>query len=225
MQPRIKRAARLGLIGSLAVVAVLGAVPAANAGILHAAAAPAAQASTAPVEGQLDPATYEGALIVATDKGDVVVTVEAGEGTLFTNRADGNVDSLPAEAAEIVDNTGVSVADAESGRLSQSEMGTLASCGVWLNAVAGPGVYWETVDGCAVAGYPGYKREYSWDNKSDVLICAQGRGWNPSLTWYGLGCSYDGGTASVPWGNSFAYTKVKAMSVSGVTGAGYSWRT
>ncbi|WP_401000681.1 hypothetical protein [Agromyces sp. GXQ0307] len=155
----------------------------------------------------------------------MVVSIEAGEGSLFTDRPDGRLESLPIEAAQIVEETGVRVADAESGRLSQAEDGILAACGVWLNGVAGPGIYWESVDGCAVAGYTGYKREYSWDNRSDVLICMQARGWNPSLTWYGMGCSYDGGTALVPWGNSFAYTKVKGLSVSGVTGAGYAWRT
>lgn len=185
MQRRTTRAARLALIGGIAAVAALGAVPAANAVPL--AAAPAAVPSTAAVEGQLDPATYEGELIIATDQGDVVVSVEAGEGALFINRPDGRLDSLSTKAAQIVEDTGVSVADAEAGQLSQADIGILAACGVWLNAVAGPGVYWESVDGCAVAGYPGYYREYSWANGSSMLICVQARGWNPSLTWYGLG--------------------------------------
>lgn len=217
MRRSIGRSTKIAVVVALAGFAVLAGGPVNAVGLTG--APPALPA------GQLDASTFQGNMVVATEGGDVVVSVDSGEAALFLDRPDGKLTSLSEDAAAIVEATGIAASDADAGRLSTSEVGILAACGVTLNTLAGPGVYWNSVDGCAVAGYPGYKREYKWDNRSDVLICVQARGWNPGETWYGLGCSYSGGTQSVNWGNSFAYTKVKGMSVSGVTGASYNWRT
>jgi hypothetical protein len=158
---------------------------------------------------QLDPATYEGILVVVTDIGEFVVKVRKGEAALFLNRPDGKFSSLSEAAKEII----------------RRSMAPEIDCGQWVRSVAGPGVYWDSIDGCAVAGYPGYVREYSWSNGSDMMVCVQGRGWNDSgAIWGSLGCSDQGATFGVHWGNSLAYTKVRGMSLSGVTGAAYSWR-
>lgn len=223
MQRRIVNTIRLALVAGSAIGLSLGAIPAAHAA--NSGDPLPSDVDSSSVEEQLDPATYQGNLSVATDHGDVVVSVEAGEAALFLNRADGSLDSLSTEAAQIVEDSGISVADAEAGVLSRGEIGVLAACGIWMNAVAGPGVYWETVDGCAVAGYPGYYRGYSWATGGTYLICAQARGWNPGATWYGVGCSDTSGGGSVPWGNSLAYTKMRANAIVTVSPIGYSWRT
>lgn len=222
MQRRIMKAMRLTLIGGTAVALSIGVAPAAQA---TSPATTVADTSNQSTDGQPDPSTYEGNIIVATDKGDVVVSVKAGEAALFLDRADGSLDSLPAKAAQIVEQSGVSVEDARAGLLSDADVGILAACGIWMNSVAGPGTYWTSVDGCAVAGYPGYYRGYTWSTGGTYLICAQARGWNPGATWYGIGCSSTGGGASVPWGNSFAYTKMRANSILTVFPTGYSWIT
>lgn len=196
-----------------------GAVAIATLVILGATAAPATahtsheglEPSITPAEqGVIDPTTFSGPLVVATDMGDIAVVVEPGEAQAFMDRADGRLESLSHRASRIIT------------RFKNSPS-PLAPCGVWLNALASPFGYAESIDGCAVVGYPGYKRQYEWSNQSDVTICAQGRGWDPSVKWTSLGCG--GGKTLVPWGNSIAYTKVKAISTSGVTGAAYRWLT
>jgi hypothetical protein len=155
----------------------------------------------------LDPATYAGKLAVATPVGDVMVTVDAGE------------------APSMIRDIRSAAERGEAGSFGPVlRAGT--GCGSMVRSVAGPGIYWVTVDGCAVAGYPGYKREYRWNNRSDVLMCADGRGFTSSgaRTWYSASCTYDTATVSVPWGNVLAYTEMQAMSGSGATGAAFEWR-
>ena len=74
-------------------------------------------------------------------------------------------------------------------------------------------------------GYPGYWRPYNWVNTSDMYICTNGRGYNSSAaaSWYSTGCN--GGVNDVPWGNVLAYTQMQGMSLSGVTGASYDWKS
>ena len=81
-----------------------------------------------------------------------------------------------------------------------------------------------SVQGCAVAGYPGYQREYSWSKTSDAGLCTKGKGFNSSNagTWYSTACS--SGNWTVPWGNVLAYTQLQGMSTAGVVGATYDWR-
>ena len=223
MQRRTRKAIRLALIGGTAAALTFGILPAAQA------ATPIAVRPTETLseqaEGPLDPSTYEGNLIVATDQGDIVVSVEPGEASLFLDRADGKLNSLSPKAARIVEESGVSVLDAEAGVLSEGDIGILAECGIWMNSVAGPGVYWTSAYGCAVAGYNGYQRGYNWSTGGTYLICAQGRGWNPGATWYGAGCSSTGGSALVPWGNTLAYTKMRANAIVAIFPIGYSWLT
>ena len=90
-----------------------------------------------------------------------------------------------------------------------------------VRSVAGPGTWWDSVKGCAVAGYNGYRREYHWENTSDVELCTNGNGYNSShkQAWYSTGCN--GGNPTVPWGNVLAYTQMQGFSLSGVTGASY----
>ncbi|PZF10427.1 hypothetical protein DEI98_09240 [Curtobacterium sp. MCLR17_034] len=157
--------------------------------------------------GTLDPETYSGALLVATPEGDEVpVMVKSGE--------------APEAIARIR-------TQAVDGTLATSrEMSAAAvSCGVFVNAIASPFGYAVSPQGCAVAGYRGYQREYRWNNTSDVELCAQGKGFvNNGTTevYQSTGCT--SGAYSVSWGNSLAYTQMKGMSLSGVTGAAYQFR-
>jgi hypothetical protein len=167
----------------------------------------------------VDPEAYAGPLVVATEAGDILVEVSPGEAAEFLDRADGRLESLSVAARRIVADAGV---DLDSG-LGVNAVD--AECNVWQREVATPFVYMPSLDGCAVVGYPGYSRPYRWQNWSSVTVCVQGRGWAPGETWRSIGCSGDGGSTIVPWGNSIAYTKVKAMSVSGATGAAYNWLT
>jgi hypothetical protein len=155
--------------------------------------------------GALDPATFEGTLVVAVPSGaEVVVNVKAGQAETV--------------AAEI------RAADSD-GTLSASPRSPRAvGCGVQVRSVAYPTGYATSVKGCAVMGYPGYKREYKWEVTSDVNICTKGRGFasNNAATWFSTGCG--GGSYSVPWGNVLAYTQMQGLSMSGLTGATYVWR-
>lgn len=100
----------------------------------------------------------------------------------------------------------------------------MAGCGETVRAVAGPGVWWNSVQGCAVIGYPGYSREYNWVNTSSGYICTNGRGYTASgvAGWYSTSCS--GGAHLVPWGNTLAYTQMRGMSLSGGIGT-YDWHS
>ncbi len=92
--------------------------------------------------------------------------------------------------------------------------------------MAGIGGTWFTsVQGCAVFGYPGYQREYYWENASDVTLCTKGKGFNASqaAVWHSTGCG-NGDAYRVPWGNVLAYTQMQGMSSSWATGAAYLWR-
>ncbi|CAN5178496.1 hypothetical protein BH09ACT6_BH09ACT6_12120 [soil metagenome] len=173
-------------------------------------ASPAAQTTTQDGAGTLDPATYEGTMEVATPSGGVVVEVRAGE------------------ALEVAKRVREAAAMGEA-----DKYGTLlpagVSCGDRVNSVAGPATYWDSIDGCAVFGYPGYQRGYRWFNTSSVTICASGRGYNSkgASGWYSAGCLSGGAstTRMIPWGNVLAYTKMSAISISGATGGAYQWNT
>ncbi|WP_290474030.1 hypothetical protein [Leifsonia sp. 71-9] len=157
------------------------------------------------IDGALDPATFAGELIVAVPSGqDVVVTVEAGEAPSVI------------EEVQAADATG---SPQSHGRVEQSRAG----CGETVRSVAGMFGYTTSVQGCAVAGYPGYQRSYSWSKTSDTSVCTKGKGFNGNnATWYSTSCS--SGSWSVPWGNVLAYTQMQGMSLAGVVGATYDWR-
>jgi hypothetical protein len=154
----------------------------------------------------LDLATFEGPLVVATPSGaEVVVDVKAGQASVMAETIqaadiDGTLDSLPIRSSR-------------------------AGCGQKVRSVAGIGnTYATSVQGCAVIGYPGYRREYVWENTSDVYLCTRARGFNAVVaTWYSTGCG-GGATFLVPWGNTLAYTQMQGSSMSWATGAAYVWR-
>lgn len=212
MKKTIVRACKIALATGSGMALILGSTMAANA--TGEASTPTVVPAVETEDGQLDPATYEGRLVVATEEGDIVVNVEPGEAEAFMNRDDGSVDALSPEATEIV----------ESGKVAARGAG----CNVWIDAVGGPNIWLETVDGCAVAGYAGYTLPMSWSNRSDVNLCVQGRGWtganSGTKTWKSLGCGSGAADVKVPWGNSLAYTKARGMSTAVVTGAAYRWR-
>jgi len=203
---------------NLAKGTILTTTVAVAAGLMIASPAHAATASTnaamdaekvsvSHMGGSLDPETYSGALLVATPEGDEVpVMVNSGEAPEVIAR-------IRTESA--------------NGTLAASRDMSVAavSCGVFVNAVALPFSYSTSPQGCAVAGYPGYQREYRWNNTSDVELCTQGKGFvnNGTLEVYqSTGCT--SGAYSVSWGNSLAYTQMKGMSLSGATGAAYQFR-
>lgn len=188
-------------VGTLALSAML--VPAANAETEQATDAPI---TDSPVSGTLDPSTFEGPVLIATESGEYLTYVNSGE---LINTAQ----SVRNDVAKGVEPAGAT-----------TDAAARATCGTWHNAVAGPSVWWTSVDGCAVFGYPGYVRYYSWENMSDVSACVQGKGWNSSgaATWTSLGCT-DNADVAVAWGNVLAYTQVKGVSISTVTGAAYQW--
>ncbi|GAA0434552.1 hypothetical protein [Leifsonia naganoensis] len=171
---------------------------------------PESEAPTSDVPGEvrngaLDPATFEGELIVAVPSGhEVIVTVEAGEAPSVI------------EEVQAADATG---SPQGQGRVVQSRAG----CGEKVRSVAGMFGYSTSVQGCAVAGYPGYQRSYSWSKTSDTSVCTKGKGFNGNnATWFSTSCS--SGSWSVPWGNVLAYTQMQGMSLAGVVGATYDWR-
>jgi hypothetical protein len=181
--------------------------------------APAVTASAAadvdpddhPVSGPIDRATYAGALSIGLSEEEVVeVWVSSGG------------------APQAIDDA-VSLGDAADGTSISRDVAPLATvCGTWKNAVAGPGAYWTSLNGCALAGNRGYRAGYTIANVSSVSICSQGKGYNAAGTmgWYGLGCRGSGGEGggTVPWDNVLAYTQARGMSLSGVTGASYQWK-
>jgi hypothetical protein len=171
------------------------------------AAMKSAEVSVAQMGGPLDPETYSGAILVATPEGDEVpIMVESGE--------------APEAIARVR-------AQAATGTLAVSRDMSIAAveCGKFVNGIASPFGYATSPQGCAVAGYPGYQRQYFWRNTSDVQLCTQGKGFvnNGNLEVYqSTGCT--AGAYSVSWGNSLAYTQMKGMSLSGATGASYQFR-
>lgn len=158
----------------------------------------------------IDPDLFSGTVIVATPQGEVVTRVSAGQ---LEQRI------LDVRAA------------ASNGDMTKYALKTKGvGCGVWVYSIASPGGYAQSIDGCAVAGYPGYVRTYNWSNASDVSVCTQGRGWNgSSAVWRSMGCIGWSGqgqsSGTVQWGNVLAYTKMSGLSASGVTGAAYRWLT
>lgn len=189
------------------LVVILGATASTSAAMAADAYSVPNASVRADADGLIDPATFEGPLVVATDTGDITVELTPGQASAFANRTDARIESLSSEAQGIIEHQRVPDA-----------------CGVWINAVAGPNVWWDSVDGCAVVGYPGYVRPYEWANATSITACVRARGWNPGEVWISIGCG-GGGSASIPWGNSLAYTKVSGMSLSGVTGAAYRWKS
>lgn len=188
--------------------------------LLIASLAPAGSvsATTAPLQSQeisalIDPTTFAGTMIVATPTADVVVSVVAGD----------------AEATARRIQTAVAEGGAESARELGSVMPPQTGCGDRQRSIAGMGTYIDSVDGCAVFGYDGYQRIYHWYNTTgNIGICASGRGYSGSIAkWYSVGCISGGSdySASVPWGNVLAYTKMSAMATSTVTGGTYDWIT
>lgn len=178
----------------------------------------------ASLSGVLDPSTFEGPVLIATPEGEVLTAVEAGE--------------LEAEAAAIRSDVQAGslapdrdLAEGKAGALSDDMVlnadgdwvTIMGTCSTWQNAIASPFSYALSGTGCAVFGYEGYKRSYAWRNNSDVSLCVQALGFvNSSQQFYSLGCSPTNGV-SINWGNVLAYTQVKALSLSGATGAAYSW--
>jgi hypothetical protein len=97
----------------------------------------------------------------------------------------------------------------------------------WRNAVAGPGTWYTSANGCAVAGYAGYQQRYTVSNGSDFDVCAQGKGWNGGAPlWKGFGCVSAPGTGGglVAWGNVLGYMQMKAISLGSPFPGGYMWR-
>jgi len=201
---------RIGRIAAAVAAAAListVAVPAASA---QSTGAEPTQDQVA-VSGPLDPKTFAGKVLIATSAGEVLVSVDAGElldtaATLREDVAKGELTATSIKASNVV-------SAAASG-----------GCSTWQNAVAGPGVSWNSTNGCAVFGYPGYKRQYSWQNQSDVSLCVMAKGWNASAAaaWYTLTCS-SGTFGQILWGNVLAYTQVRGKSLSAITGAAYRW--
>lgn len=205
MQVRTRKFA-LGVAVVAAAISTLAIAPAANATPAPAAATQAVTADVAPPAVALDPSTFSGPLVIAVPSGhEVVVNVKAGDAPKVI------ADVQAADRAGKTQTLG-------------KVMASMSGCGETVHSVAGPGTWWTSVQGCAVAGYNGYNRQYHWENGSDVELCTNGRGYNSShaAAWYSTGCS--GGDYSVPWGNVLAYTQMQGFSLSGVTGAAYLWR-
>lgn len=80
--------------------------------------------------------------------------VERGEAELFIDRSDVSLQSLSPEAARVIENS----------------VQTMAACNGWIRSVARPFDFMKSQDGCAVVGYPGYVRQYVWQNSSDMTI-------------------------------------------------------
>lgn len=157
------------------------------------------------VEDGLDPATFEGPMIVATTQGEIVVDVSAGEALLFADRTDGDIASIPAQGRAILG----------EGSAAKSADAAADTCSGWKMATSGAaGNYLESTQGCAVFGYEGYERPYSYQNESDYTLCVSAR--TGSNGWEEMGCSGPAGGAAdvmVSWGNTLNYTKVKAASI------------
>lgn len=164
---------------------------------------PAPPAEDAPVSGALDPTTFEGEVFVLTPQGPVQTEVKAGE--------------LPTAAAAIRE-------EVAAGRMT-TDAEALKSCLAWRNAVAGPATWWTSGNGCAIIGYVGSTWGYQWNNASDMMICARGKGFtNNGIYWPSAGCSNSGGGVTVQWGNTLAYAQMKGLSISTITAAAYNWR-
>ena len=91
----------------------------------------------------------------------------------------------------------------------------------------GPGVYGPVSQAtCALLGYESYLANYSWSMAAatDTQACVEGAGWSPAgaETWYAISCG-SGGNADVSWGNVAAYQKVKAYSISVISGGSLDW--
>lgn len=161
--------------------------------------------------GPLDPKTFGGPVFIATPDGEVLVTVNEGE--------------LEAVAAEV--RNGVAKGLIETSNATSAVMQPMGGCSDWENAVASPFGYANSNPGCAVFGYTGYWRYYQWTNTSSVQACVQNKGWSSvdssNAIWGGMGCSGSGGSGSIHWGNVLAYTQVRGLSLSGLTGATYQW--
>lgn len=190
----------------LAVVAIAGLAALGTTG-----AAYAPNHDEPEVSGPIDLDTFEGPLTVELDGQLVEINVEYGQ-------AEETVAALRAGEASAV----------QSAR-SGSVVAPLAVCvETWKNAVAGPGTYWTSANGCSIWGSVGFKKGYDVYNASDVNICSQGKGFNSAGTqgWYGFGCVGSGSTGggTVAWGNVAANSQVRAQSGSLVTGAAYQWR-
>lgn len=163
------------------------------------------------VSGPIDLDTFEGPLTIEVDGQLVEIDVEYGqaEETVAAIRAG----DLPATQS------------ARSGAV----VAPMAICvDTWKNAVAGPGTYWTSANGCSIWGSNGFKKGYEVSNRSDVNLCAQGKGFNSAGTqsWYGFGCASGGSNigGSVSWGNVVANSQTRAQSMSLVTGAAYQWK-
>jgi hypothetical protein len=193
----------------ISAAAALFAPPTANAAAFTSAEE---TVQLADATGALDPNTFAGPVQIATTKGEVIVNVKAG--------------GLPEAIIKV--RTAV-----QNGTLDPSQPlpgDPTGSCDTWKTGTALIGGGWTTsLNGCAVVGYPGYVRPYSWANGSDVQGCVRAKGFTPNGTgggtqgWYTLGC-VDSNNVGVPWGNVLAYTQVQARSLSIATGMGYKWR-
>lgn len=186
-------------------IGVIAGAPAANATLSARNPAPQ-EAPSGTIDGPLDPTSFEGELIVAVPSGrEIIVHVEKGEAPEL-------IEQVRSEDAAGISPT--------RGRILQARAG----CGEKVRSVAGQFGWMTSVQGCAVAGCPGYQREYAWSKTSDTGLCTKGKGFNSTntATWYSTACS--GGNWSVPWGNVLAYTQMQGLSTAGVVGATYDWR-
>jgi hypothetical protein len=198
----------------MAVSAVLGvallALTSAPAALASTARGPAGDQRQAAASGELDPAAYAGEVIVATTKGDVLIEVAAGElldeaARIRSQVADGTLDPTNVEGVDGI------------------EPLRAGGCRDWGSALAGAWWYQTSTNGCAVIGYPGYSRVYNWANGSDVQLCVQAKSFSGgTMSWKSIGCQGDE-DISVPWGNTFAHTQVRAQALSSFTGAAYRW--
>jgi hypothetical protein len=96
------------------------------------------------------------------------------------------------------------------------------------SAYAPPFARWGPAsdNGVGVFGHKGYHQAYSWSSASDMQVCVQAWGFSatyPRGHWYGGGCGYSG-FVSVPWGNVLAVPRLRAYSLSILTGTFVDWQ-
>jgi hypothetical protein len=202
---KIRSKAALAAALAISVIGVIGFAAPANA---SPNAAPHAAPTTASTDGVLNPATYAGRMVVATPLGDVVVTVAAGQAT------------------EVAHSIQAGVANGNTATLN-ALVSPDTSCSTWIYDVATPFAYAASPNECAVFGYAGYTRQYTYANNSDITISFKGQGYTstPAQHWYAT-CTVDGGDGcyhSVPWGNVLGTTRVEGEALSDGTGGAYAW--
>lgn len=126
---------------------------------------------------------------------------------------------------------GVEVAGAENRGLSvdgSPAQARVSSCEVWRNAVAIPGGYRNSVNGCALIGANNSVSViYAWTRTggtSKSKACVQGKGFNAihAPIWQNAGCG-TGGSTGIFWGNVAANKQIRSFASSGLT-VNINWR-